>query len=44
MLCALVLISGFALFFAGMIAGAALLILLERDPPSEALPPVCDDP
>jgi len=46
MWCALVVVSGLALFFAGVVAGVVLLLLLERaeDEKPTPLPPVCDDP
>jgi hypothetical protein len=46
MVCALLVVSGLGLFLAGIITGAALLMLLERTPPDpdHETPPICDDP
>ena len=46
MMCALMVVSGLALFFAGVIVGACLLLLLERDKPldDEDKPPIIPDP
>jgi hypothetical protein len=46
MWCALVVVSGLALFFAGVVAGVVLLPLLEQDGDENPTPPppVCDDP
>ena len=46
MVCALLIVSGLVLFFAGVIVGACLLLLLERDAPPEPedKPPVLKHP
>jgi len=45
MVCALLIVSGLSLFLAGMIAGAALLLMLDRgEAQRDEKPPVLLDP